>query len=112
MARRARPSQVNPVFGEHEAWMKAPATARVVPEDLARQGECHPAGLVHGLTRYDRTFAGLVALALMGLCVVSSPGTPLFLGAIGGGTIAALLLHRARARKRPSIVEDESRDEP
>jgi hypothetical protein len=77
----------------------------VVPH--AAQSAARSSGLVHGVTRYDTTFAGLVALALMGLCVVGSPGTPLFVGAIAGGGVFALLLHRARGRKRISIARDE-----
>lgn len=71
------------------------------------QSAARSGGLVHGVTRYDTTFAGLVALALMGLCVVASPGTPLFVGAIAGGGVFAFLLHRARSKKRISIARDE-----
>ena len=71
------------------------------------QSTARSGGLVHGVTRHDTTFAGLVALALMALCVVGSPGTPLFVGAIAGGGVFAVLLHSARGRKRTSIARDE-----
>ena len=66
--------------------------------------------LVHGLTRYDNAFAAMVAVALMGLCVVSGAGTPLFVGAIAGGTGLAVLMLRLRKNRHPSIKEEEPRE--
>jgi len=77
-----------------------------------RQNDRRPrpdAPLVHGLTRYDTAFAGGVALALMGICVMSGAGMPLFLAAIGAGaTIAAWRLRRPQ--RMPSLHDDEPSD--
>jgi hypothetical protein len=92
-------------------WVAIPAgfTSHTCRDVASQPAQTVPrsGGLVHGVTRYDTTFAGLVAMALMGLCVAGSPGTPLFVGAIAGGGVFAFLLHRARGRKRTSIASDE-----
>jgi hypothetical protein len=62
-------------------------------------------GLVHGLTRHDTAFAGGVALVLMGICVFSGTGTPIFVWAIGAGAVAAVVLHRS-VRKSLTIKPD------
>ena len=63
--------------------------------------------LAHSLTRHDDAFAGLVALALMALCVFSGTGTPLFVGVIAAGGGAAVLLLRFRKNRHPSLKDDE-----
>jgi len=63
--------------------------------------------LVHGLTRYDSAFVGLVVVALMGLCVFSGAGTPLFVGAIAVGAGLGVLMLRLRKNKHPSLKANE-----
>jgi hypothetical protein len=62
--------------------------------------------LVHGLTRYDTVFAGAVTVVLMGICVVSGAGTPLFIAAIAAGAGAAVWRARS-ARSTLSIKDDD-----
>ncbi len=62
--------------------------------------------LVGGATRWDVSFLGLVAVALMVLCVVSGPGTPLFLLAIGAGAALAVGWVRFRKTRHPSLTDD------
>ncbi len=87
-----------------------PALASGVAQDaesrLGRESPGARSGLVAGLTRYDLSFLALVATALMVLCVVSGPGTPLFLFAIGAGAGLAIVWVRFRRSRHPNLKDD------
>jgi hypothetical protein len=76
--------------------------------DPGKDGQRQPAPtrMVHGITRYDLAFIGLVCIALMALCVFSGTGTPLFIAAIGSGAALAGVWIRFRRTRHPSIKGD------